>query len=986
MRVHRLALTAFGPFVERVAVDLDGLGRDGLFLLWGPTGAGKTTLLDAVVYALYGTVPGARGEERRLRSDHAAHDIRTEVECEVTLGGERLLVTRRPEQQRPKKRGAGSTTEQARLIVQRLTDGGWEPVSTRIDEGSEHLRNRLGLSAEQFCQVVLLPQGDFARFLRAEPEDRGRLLRSLFDVGRFARVEAWLDDRRRAARADLDEARMRASTMLARVAQVADVEVPEELAPELVGAAAPSHAGAWVRRVRAGAGDQLAHREEEAATAADEVVRVDAALAAARVEEERHARRDRARTELAKLEAEAQALVPLRATLDAGDRAEPVRDVLETAGRAALTAEAAHAALESVREAWSEISHGRTADTLLARSLRDDMAALRALLPEVDRATELARVVAGAAVQVESLAERCAADDAAAGQWPSRVARQEAVVAAAAEAEARLPGVTATLEAARAALAAARGAEELGARAADQRVASAEAREAWLDARELWGDVRGRRLDGMAAELAAGLISGADCPVCGSVEHPRPARDEGPLVTQADEDAARAVVDREEARSVTAQRALEDTERELAVLRAQAGLAPLPELDQAAAEATTAEQAVRAAARELPNARRELGALVAARDAAADAQAAAREEMVRRRAELSAAEEALADVRQRLAAALGEDADLPARIRRLTIEAERCEALVGAQVEELRTRTSADAARRHAEERVVSAGFDDLLDAADALLDHGRAAAIRRRVTEHDLQWSVVTATLAGPELADLAPRPDLSTLTDSCRSATTVREQAVAALAEARRRVTALDELSADLTEVEVELDQRRAVAEQVSTLADLVNGRGANTLRMRLQSFVLAARLEQVAEVASRRLRDMSGGRYTFLHSDAQGRHGARGGLGLDVLDEYTGVRRPTKTLSGGESFMASLALALGLADVVTAESGGVQIDTLFVDEGFGTLDPRALDAVMAVLDELRRGGRIVGVISHVEELRTRIPSRLEVLSGRDGSRLAS
>jgi exonuclease SbcC len=158
-----------------------------------------------------------------------------------------------------------------------------------------------------------------------------------------------------------------------------------------------------------------------------------------------------------------------------------------------------------------------------------------------------------------------------------------------------------------------------------------------------------------------------------------------------------------------------------------------------------------------------------------------------------------------------------------------------------------------------------------------------------------------------------------------------------------------------------------------------------MRLQSFVLAARLEQVAEVASRRLQEMSGGRYTFLHSDAQARHGARGGLGLDVFDEYTGTRRPTKTLSGGESFMASLALALGLADVVTAEAGGIQVDTLFVDEGFGTLDALALDAVMNVLDELRRGGRTVGVISHLEELRTRIPTRLEVVAGRHGSRLA-
>jgi exonuclease SbcC len=253
VRVHRLAVTAFGPFADTVTVDLDEVGRDGLFLLWGPTGAGKTTLLDAIVFALYGTVPGARGEERRLRSDHAGTGVRTEVRCEVSLGGERLLVVRRPEQQRPKLRGSGWTTEQAKLTVQRWAAGGWEPVSTRIDEGSEHLRTRLGLSAEQFCQVVLLPQGDFARFLRAEPEDRAKLLRTLFDVGRFARAEEWLAGERQAARAELDAVRVRMSTLLARVAQVADVDVPEELAPELVGAAAGARVDPWVAQVRADA-------------------------------------------------------------------------------------------------------------------------------------------------------------------------------------------------------------------------------------------------------------------------------------------------------------------------------------------------------------------------------------------------------------------------------------------------------------------------------------------------------------------------------------------------------------------------------------------------------------------------------------------------------------------------------------------------------------------------------------------------------------
>ena len=985
MRVHRLALTAFGPFADQVAVDLDEVGRDGLFLLWGPTGAGKTTLLDAVVYALYGTVPGARGEEKRLRSDHAATDVRTEVECEVTLGGERLLVTRRPEQQRPKRRGTGWTTEQARLTVQRWTDDGWEPVSTRIDEGSEHLRTRLGLSAEQFCQVVLLPQGDFARFLRAEPEDRGKLLRTLFDVGRFGRVEEWLDEQRKAARGQLDEVRVRASTLLARVAQVADVEVPEELAPELVGAVAHPSAGGWVGRVRAEVADRARVREAAADAAAAEVSRVDAALAAARVEEQRHTRRDRARAEQARLQAEAEELMPLRSALDASSRAEPVRDVLEAAGRAAIEAEAAEEELAAVRRAWMAVAADRPADPLLARALRDEVAEVRALLPEVERAAELARSVGRTARQVDMLVERCAAADAAATEWPARIAGQEAVVAAAAEAEARLPGLAADLARCRAALAAGRAAAELAGRAAQQRGRSAAVREAWLDAREAWTDLRGRRLDGMAAELADGLADGVDCPVCGAVEHPRLARHEGARVTQVDEDAARVVVEEREGMATAAQRALEETERELAVFRAQAGSEPVEEQERALAAATAEERSSRERAGTLASARSELAKLLTARDAAAAAWAAAREELVLRRAELAAGQEALGEVRQRLETARGADLDLAGRIRRLTTEAERCEALVAAEAAELRARVAADAARRHAEERVKEAGFAELLAAADALVEPGRAASIRRRVTEHDQQLSVVTATLAEPELADLAPRPDLTAITDCCRSATAVREEAVAALAEARRCAAALDGLSAELTGVEVELDERRAAADQVSALADLVNGRGANTLRMRLQSFVLAARLEQVAEVASRRLRDMSGGRYTFLHSDAQGRHGARGGLGLDVLDEYTGARRPTKTLSGGESFMASLALALGLADVVTAESGGVQIDTLFVDEGFGTLDPRSLDAVMTVLDELRRGGRTVGVISHVEELRTRIPSRLEVLTGRDGSRLA-
>jgi exonuclease SbcC len=986
MRLHRLSLSAFGPFAGTEEVDFDDVGRDGLFLMWGPTGAGKTTLLDAVVFALYGTVPGARGEEKRLRSDHADAATRTEVSCELTLGGERLLVVRRPEQLRPKKRGEGWTSEQAKLTVQRLTEGGWEPVSTRIDEGSEHLRSRLGLDVHQFCQVVLLPQGDFARFLRAEPEQRGELLRTLFDVARFASAETWLADERARVRDLVAVQRARLSALLARVAQVADVDVPEEMAPELVGGGNGGAVASWASAVRTTGRARLTAASAVAEAAAAEAGAIDVELAAARAVADRHARRDRALGELDALIAREPELTVSRVERDAGRRAEPLRDVLETAGRAALTAEQAVDALDSARRAWAAVSEGREGTAVVARELRDQAAAARALLPEVRRAAVLECEIDGLGRRIEALTTACDAAVEVADSWPARLAEQEHRVAEALAAQARLPGLRAAVETAEAALEATRAADRLETTLSRARTDVQDRRQAWSDARERWLDLRGQRLDGMSAELAAQLADGVDCPVCGATEHPRPASYTGPVVTAEDERSALAGADAAEARLTAAATELDRQERELVALRARSGNVPVAEQVSSLDELRAAASGAAGLAAALGPAQGRLEQLLAEREEAAARLAADREELRARSAEREALLTGLEQLIERLTEARGSDADLMARVTRLTDAAARCEALVGAETDEVRARAAADTARVTAEQRAAAAGFVDLPAATAALPDKGRLAVLDRELDAHDSALAVVRARLAEPELADVGPRPDVAALEERCASVTRRREEAVAELQRARRCADALETLVGDVTAAEVELAELRGWADQVTALADLVHGRGSNTLRMRLQSFVLAARLEQVAEVASRRLLDMSGGRYTFLHSDAQGRHGARGGLGLDVFDEHTGVRRPTKTLSGGESFMASLALALGLADVVTAESGGVQLDTLFVDEGFGTLDPQALDAVMTVLDELRRGGRTVGIISHVEELRTRIPSRLQVVAGRDGSRVAS
>ncbi len=228
MRPHRLRVTAFGAFGGTVEVSFDDLASSGLFLLHGETGAGKTTLLDAIGFALYGRVPGERGKARRLRSDHAAPGTPTEVQLEATLGGRRMRITRKPEQERAKLRGAGTTTEQAKILLEELSGGSWRAVSTRMGEADAEIADLMGMSADQFFQVVLLPQGEFARFLHADAGDRAKLLQRLFGTDRFHAVEEWLARRRKATADEIREAEAGISALLARVAQAAGAPVPSD--------------------------------------------------------------------------------------------------------------------------------------------------------------------------------------------------------------------------------------------------------------------------------------------------------------------------------------------------------------------------------------------------------------------------------------------------------------------------------------------------------------------------------------------------------------------------------------------------------------------------------------------------------------------------------------------------------------------------------------------------------------------------------------
>lgn len=996
MRLHRLTLTAFGPFGATQEVDFDALSSAGLFLLHGPTGAGKTSVLDAVCYALYGAVPGARHSPgATLRSDHASVDLPTEVQLELTVGGRRLEITRSPAQPRPKKRGGGFTQEKAQSrLRERDPEGAWQALSKSHQEIGEELSQLIGMSRDQFCQVVLLPQGDFARFLRSDAEARGKLLGKLFDTRRFAAVEERLAELRRAAEARVRSGDEQILALAQRIAQAGGPAATEAAAPT-VRAGEPGLAEAvleWAAIARSAAREHFDIAGVVVAAAESRQ------LAAARaLEAERE--RDRLQQRYAETLRRAEVLEERRPEHDRcqeqlerarkADRVAPALELREEAERAYRVASEA---LDRTRELLPADLTGAGADQLaeLERKFQQELYALDAAREAEDRSARIdeERVRLNREAQADDELIREA--DAWLADWDVTRSGLKERVDASQEAATRGEQLAGQLAPARRRLDAAHRRDALATDVQQAEEQLTAAREEALDARAFWLDVRERRLRGIAAELAAELVAGEPCTVCGSAEHPDPASPgDGHVDRDAEEKALTVQRSAEEARAhaeqhlglVRERHATAETEARGDDASASPAVAELLALvDRLTVEHTEAHRlaADTHAAREaLTAAEREHAERMAQRQEAhgrISARTAAREALDRDQARLA----------EQIAAARGESASVAAHADRLT----RRVALLADAAEAIRAEQDAAQRRKEADDRLsdaaFKAGFDTPRAAAATLLDaaaqrelqhridawQAEAAAVADRRTEQDAR-AAAERPAARPEAAESAHR-----------TAEWLLREASSALAAARDRCAQLDWLSGQAADEVRRLGPVRQEYERVARLAGLTAGTSAdNERKMRLEAYVLAARLEQVAAAATARLQRMSSGRYTLVHSDARS-GGRRAGLGLHVVDAWTGSERDTSTLSGGETFFASLALALGLADVVTEEAGGVRLDTLFIDEGFGSLDDQTLDEVLDVLDSLRERDRSVGIVSHVADLRRRIPARLEVAKDRHGS----
>jgi DNA repair protein SbcC/Rad50 len=987
MRLHSMDVQAFGPYATAQRIDFERLASSGLFLLEGPTGAGKTTILDAITFALYGGLAGEDSADDRLHSHFAAPGLEPSVTVEFSLRGVRHRITRVPAHQRPKKRGGGFTTEPSRVRLERLEDGGWAGLSANQAEVGDVVAELIGLNRAQFTQVMLLPQGEFARFLRAKDDSRRELLTKLFGTQLYDRITAELDRRR------LEAGRQRERSGQAIAHAVAAAAEAAGLGPEASAEVLSLPGGERAVRLKQAADDlastvaltgealDLAVSQVAAALTADErakqkaalMTRLTEALARLREHERGRGEHDR-RAALLAAARQAEPVQPLLAALGETEAAvSDARDLLlrlvpdpaeaVLAGRGGPEASARAQAAE--REA-AALQHLVAAEASVPARLDALTAGQEAARRALDLVSSLEKSKEGLPVRIAALEGRLDEARLLASGLDSAAA-QQAAIAKQSAAAARL-----------AELAEVREARERATRVAvDSHQRLTDSYQQQMDA----------RLRGMAAVLAADLAVGGSCPVCGSLDHPAPAQPLDGAVTEQDLADAKARRDGAEA-----ERKRAEGERDAIASEVRVCLAITEDrtsgslVEEAAALAERISRAQRAAqdaqrlAPELTRRRAEQERVGEELLTAATDAAAAREQADQARAELEVLQAELAGAAQGHPAVSARQAALrrsAAADRELGTALDRLASALAAQQK----------ARGQAGAEALARGFAGLQDARRAAASPSVLAALDAQVTSWNAALAALKAAARDDDLAGLDPgqAPGVYAAATATAGALARAQDAERDVRSARERAAEralrLSQRLADVRRAEESHDRLVEATETVVRLASLAKGTEGHR-RVSLTSYVLRLWFEQVVSAANVRLSAMSSGRYELKRIDEGETRRDRTGLTLSVIDRHTGEERSPKSLSGGETFYTSLALALGLADVVKAEAGGVDLDTLFIDEGFGSLDADTLDQVLAVIDDLRDRGRVVGIVSHVADLKDRVAERLEVRRLPDGS----
>lgn len=1045
MRPLQLTACAFGPYADVVHVDFEALSERGVFLVHGATGAGKSTLLDAICFALYGVTSGGERSARQMRSDFARSAVGTEVSLTFSARDALYRVQRAPEHERKKKRGEGTTTAkgEVRLCkVVRTPDGEEveETLATKVADVDDRVRELLGLNAEQFRQVVVLPQGRFRELLVASSAKRQEILESLFGAERIRALEDALVREEKTRRAAVDALAQKVALLKqhAEADGIGDVQSERQALAEQM-EALEKELGALIQACE----DRKKEHQQIAAGRQAKEALLAAKRALATWNEGEAERRERAER------------------LALAERAASIRAEIEAARTAKEHARHASKRLATNETDWSAtkdaVSRAEAALSALlseAPPADEERETLRAALPHLAVAERLHLVVHQAKeareVAANDLAKIQQEIEAATASLDEKKKKREQAQQLAQRLEPRRARLLTTMRSEQQLKKAVDGARQVVVERETLRGLEAEEERRCQTLHEIATKLQGireQRRASAASKLASTLEGGLPCPVCGSTEHPQPA-----LALEASVGLDGSEEDRLQQEQERSQQELSSIEKTATASRQALhgsiervrGILDAMDISNAArlAVENPSESDLEALQKELTKAIEAVAADVDGQQSALseaevahDALAALQQEVTHEKERFSKLQASLAALVERTERAQADvaraDDDLRVHQAATPVDVTLDHAAALARLRDLDAEKSAQGkARATAEEALAKAKA--AAQTADALMAAAardkEAAFERQRETEKALDAVLVEHAFASVEDAEKAAldrlpfaalRQEVERDKDEDRAKADEvqrREMALAAFASVghafseaaeeaaadavaqieeniaagsqergrlAERLTNLQRWSDDIAKQEAALCQARDAHSAIAQVAHAASGQ--NPQKITFQRWVLATLLDDVLETASVRLLKMTRGRYALKRRlDPRGRGGR--GLDLDVIDHETQVERPVATLSGGESFLAALALALGLADAVRARAGGVLLDAIFLDEGFAGLDSEALDLALATLQDLMDSGRMVGIISHVDELKERIPHGLEVKSGRRGSRVVA
>lgn len=1002
MRILRLTMDAVGPFPGHEVIDFEAFSDAGRFLLSGPTGAGKSTIIDAIVFALYGKVSGGRdSSDSRIRSRYASEQAKTEVELIFSTSSGNYKVRRQPAYERVKKNGKGVTKQNAKAWLFKLDEQlreVSEPLTKTSDVGTEITRI-VGLSREQFTQTVVLPQGKFAQFLRSTSKDRQDLLQELFGTAIFEDLQLDLVERARKVKKNQEalDATLRAN--LGVLASLLD-EAPQldparclvyEPVPKVDCEFDPLET-AWDSRFkpltpwlehnqRCANLEVSALREQEDklrsefASQRDLAARQERYWALTKEHEQLVAQGPAQRQRLAQIQA-LQALSDLKPWHEQLKQAQAQQAVAQRQLSQALALEQ----LESDERAQAVL---QPLDYRGAQALSVQLTAqVAALNPQVELEAGLAgrrRDLQTKTQAHESASAKLAQGRERENQLPTQIASKQELLEQLNEQAATLPTAKLAQEQAAQTLKLAKAHEQL---VEDQQQALKLQQLVALElkqASQRHKHMLEQWLSQSALNLAQNLVAGEPCPVCGATEHPAPATQGGENISQDQLDQAL-----EEVNEVQGQlsQASEKVTKLAAQLEAQpCQLSPAQareQLQEAKAALTAAQQASEQAS--------SCKAQIAKLNARLEALRADNQTAQARLAGDAKEIQLLGEKIEADAASLSCEGfeSVAAKVEYLSQLAAALEQLANAaqELDQCKKRAQQAADSFTAQWAQASANFAELDSVANIQDGYAQAcqafagldlAALKATSASYEKSLSINQAALAELEGIELTPPPlEQTRLQLEQAQAKTQACQTYASTWQAFA-----GQVNAQLAKLNELLARRSKASDKDAQLLALAStANGDNHARLTLSAWVLQAHFRQVLVFANERLGVIGAGRYELINVDSEeDTRQQKQGLGLAVVDHLSGTTRSPRTLSGGESFYVSLALALALADVVATQNGGIEMNTLFIDEGFGSLDEGTLAEVMDVLSALHSGGRVVGIVSHVSELKRAIPAAVEV-----------